>query len=51
MNECQHFRPGTWVVMNNERFLVLCYRESDGMLILDNERTTIAVDAYFMHRR
>lgn len=47
----QHFEPGTWVVYKNERFLLLCYRPSDGKMVIDNERTTLALDTYACDRR
>lgn len=47
----QHFEPGTWVVYKNERFLVLCYRESDGRMVIDNERTTLSLNTYSMQWR
>lgn len=40
----RHFEPGTWVVINNERFLVLCYSPIDGKMVLIPERTTLTLD-------
>lgn len=47
----QHFEPGTWVMLDGERYLLLCYRESDGKMVLDNEKTTIAVVSHSMLNR
>lgn len=44
----QHFEPGTHVIYNNKRYLLLCYRESDGKMVLDNEDETLALDTYSM---
>ena len=44
----QHFEPGTFVTYKNTRYLLLCYRESDGKMILDNENETLALDTYSM---
>jgi len=44
----QHFEPGTMVMYKGERYLLLCYRESDGKMVLDNERATHALDTYSM---
>lgn len=47
----QHFEPGTFVVINNKRYLLLCYRESDGKMVLDNEDETLAVVTHSMSWR
>jgi hypothetical protein len=44
----QHFEPGTFVIYKNKRYLLLCFRESDGRMVLDSEDETLALDTYSM---
>lgn len=47
----EHFEPGTFVIYMGERFLILGYRPSDGKMVIDNERATLALNTYSMQWR
>jgi len=49
----RHFEPGTFVTYKNKRYLLLCYRASDGKMVLDSgiDGETLALDTYSMQWR